>query len=58
MKDIGIYVHIPLCKKKCDYCDFISYCNKDKLLEEYIKYLKQEIRRSRTGNKISSRKEI
>ncbi|MBI4648085.1 MAG: hypothetical protein HY738_16240 [Bacteroidia bacterium] len=20
----GIYIHIPLCKKKCHYCDFYS----------------------------------
>ncbi len=43
MKDIGIYIHIPFCIKKCDYCDFISYCNKDNLIEEYIEKLKQEI---------------
>ena len=34
--EIGIYVHIPFCKKKCDYCDFISYCNKDNLIEKYV----------------------
>ena len=27
-KEVGIYVHIPFCKRKCDYCDFISYSNK------------------------------
>ena len=43
MKEIGIYIHIPFCVKKCDYCDFISYCNKTELIEEYIKKLKQEI---------------
>ena len=32
--EIGIYVHIPFCKKKCDYCDFISYCKKDNLIEK------------------------
>ena len=21
---LGIYVHIPFCKHKCDYCDFYS----------------------------------
>ena len=23
--ELGIYIHIPFCVKKCDYCDFISY---------------------------------
>lgn len=41
--EIGIYVHIPFCKKKCDYCDFISYCNKDNLIKDYVEALKIEI---------------
>lgn len=43
MKNLGIYIHIPFCKKKCDYCDFISYSNKEDLIDIYIKSLKQEI---------------
>lgn len=43
MKDLGLYIHIPFCVKKCDYCDFISYCNKDNKIEEYVKVLKKEI---------------
>lgn len=23
-KRLGIYIHIPFCKKKCEYCDFYS----------------------------------
>ena len=34
MKNIGIYIHIPFCKKKCDYCDFISY---DKRKKEHLR---------------------
>ena len=44
MKEIGIYIHIPFCVKKCYYCDFVSYCNKTELVEEYIKKLKEEIK--------------
>lgn len=44
MKELGIYVHIPFCKQKCSYCDFISYSNKNNLIEEYIEALKQEIK--------------
>lgn len=43
MKNIGVYIHIPFCIKKCDYCDFISYCNKEDLVEEYIENLIKEI---------------
>ena len=44
MKNIGIYIHIPFCKQKCNYCDFTSFCNKDDLVDEYIKALKNEIK--------------
>ena len=30
-KEIGIYVHIPFCKRKCDYCDFISYSKNEEI---------------------------
>lgn len=43
MKNLGIYVHIPFCKRKCHYCDFISFSGKQKLIEKYINSLKQEI---------------
>ena len=52
MKEIGIYVHIPFCKQKCYYCDFKSYANKERLIEEYIKWLKYEIKEVGTGNKL------
>lgn len=42
-KEIGIYVHIPFCKRKCNYCDFCSYENKENFISEYIQYLLQEI---------------
>ena len=44
MKEIGVYIHIPFCVKKCDYCDFISYCDKQNLVEIYIEKLKEEIK--------------
>ena len=27
MEELGIYIHIPFCKKKCSYCDFKSFEN-------------------------------
>lgn len=52
MKEIGIYVHIPFCKQKCYYCDFKSYASKEDIIEEYIKWLKYEIREVGTGNRL------
>lgn len=43
MKELGIYVHIPFCKKKCDYCDFTSFCYDEPKIREYFEALKKEI---------------
>ena len=43
MKKLGIYIHIPFCKRKCAYCDFVSFSNKQNLIDEYIEALKKEI---------------
>lgn len=45
-KDIGVYVHIPFCKAKCYYCDFISYANKEELAESYVRAVLKEIKRA------------
>ena len=42
-KEIGLYIHIPFCAHKCDYCDFISFANNESKIEEYINKLKEEI---------------
>lgn len=43
MKELGLYIHIPFCKKKCLYCDFPSYAQCDAVYETYINALCQEI---------------
>lgn len=43
MKNIGIYIHIPFCKQKCKYCDFVSFVNKESMMEDYFKCLLMEI---------------
>ncbi|MCI8640705.1 MAG: radical SAM family heme chaperone HemW [Clostridia bacterium] len=41
--ELGIYVHIPFCIKKCSYCDFISYPNEYEKQEVYINKVINEI---------------
>ncbi|MCX7653106.1 MAG: radical SAM family heme chaperone HemW [Fervidobacterium sp.] len=40
-KGIGVYVHIPFCKKRCIYCDFTSYVENN--FDEYTDYMLKEI---------------
>lgn len=41
---MGLYLHVPFCRKKCRYCDFLSFeCNDDSLLTEYSSALIREI---------------
>lgn len=43
MKKLGIYVHIPFCKRKCNYCDFYSIKWDREVEDRYIKSLVKEI---------------
>ena len=51
-KNVGIYVHRPFCKQKCKYCDFKSYTGKEALVQEYIKWVKYELKEVGDGNKL------
>ena len=36
-KPLGIYVHVPFCRSKCQYCDFYSLATKeDNLFDGYL----------------------
>lgn len=38
-----LYVHIPFCVKKCNYCDFLSMPADDTVKKQYVQALKNEI---------------
>ncbi|MBU1027227.1 MAG: oxygen-independent coproporphyrinogen III oxidase, partial [Candidatus Margulisbacteria bacterium] len=39
----ALYIHIPFCKKKCNYCDFVSYAGKEDLIDDYVEALIREL---------------
>lgn len=43
MKPLEIYIHIPFCVSKCQYCDFYSYVSDRKERRDYVESLCQEI---------------
>ena len=42
-KDLELYIHIPFCIKKCNYCDFLSFPSSAEDREEYVRCLVKEI---------------
>jgi len=42
-KPMGLYIHIPFCNKKCDYCDFVSFSMSKKAQQLYLEALFAEI---------------
>ena len=40
---LGLYLHIPFCRSKCDYCDFYSLAGQDDLMDDYQKALLQHL---------------
>ena len=54
-KDIGLYIHIPFCKSKCYYCDFVSYADMCSLEERYVKCLQKDIEKYANENNIMAK---
>jgi putative oxygen-independent coproporphyrinogen III oxidase len=44
--DFGVYVHIPFCASKCDYCAFATWTDRHHLVEAYLSALRTEIDRA------------
>ncbi len=41
---LGLYIHIPFCRKRCKFCYFRVYTNQNaKAIEDYVKALIQEL---------------
>ena len=41
---LGIYIHIPFCRSKCDYCDFYSLAGREDRMDDYQRALIAHIR--------------
>ncbi len=36
MRELGVYVHVPFCRHRCDYCAFATYTDRDRLMARYV----------------------
>lgn len=43
MKNLELYIHIPFCKKKCSYCDFLSFASTKEEQKSYVEAVINEI---------------
>lgn len=53
-KELSIYIHIPFCEQKCNYCAFASFCANEKQKEEYIDLLCNEIKARKIKRPVKS----
>ncbi len=42
----GVYVHIPFCARKCDYCAFATWVGRDHQMLAYLRAVRTEIERA------------
>lgn len=42
-QSFSLYIHIPFCQSKCNYCDFYSIKYKEKSLSKYLDALQKEL---------------
>ena len=45
-KNLGIYIHVPFCRSKCEYCDFYSLSGgrTKELMDKYLHAVTEHIR--------------
>jgi putative oxygen-independent coproporphyrinogen III oxidase len=44
MSAFGVYVHIPFCASRCDYCAFATWTDRDHLMAAYVDACAREVR--------------
>lgn len=54
MGEISFYIHIPFCKSKCLYCDFLSFADREKYVQTYVDALINEIKAFKTNSMVKS----
>ena len=42
----GVYIHIPFCRHRCDYCAFATWTDRDHVIGDYLDALRVDITRA------------
>jgi putative oxygen-independent coproporphyrinogen III oxidase len=42
----GVYLHVPFCARRCDYCAFATWTDRDHLIDAYMEALRVDVARA------------
>ncbi|MFM7616709.1 MAG: radical SAM family heme chaperone HemW [Actinomycetes bacterium] len=45
----GVYVHVPFCSVRCDYCDFATWADRSHLIADYVDAVVTDLERQRAA---------
>jgi oxygen-independent coproporphyrinogen-3 oxidase len=51
---LALYLHVPFCRRRCNYCDFNTYAGLEALFAPYVAALVQEIRQTGQGERAAT----
>lgn len=52
--ELGVYVHVPFCRERCDYCAFATYTDRDHLMARYVDACVTELGRAREAGTLAA----
>jgi oxygen-independent coproporphyrinogen-3 oxidase len=44
-QEYGVYVHVPFCAARCDYCDFATWTDRAHLIDDYVDACVRDVER-------------
>jgi oxygen-independent coproporphyrinogen-3 oxidase len=50
----GVYVHVPFCRSRCDYCAFATWTDRDHLMQRYVAALRRELELRRARGELAA----
>ena len=45
-RPFGVYIHIPFCRHRCDYCAFATWTDRDHVIDDYLDAVRVDISRA------------